>query len=150
MLVISNFDITRMVTPWIVQHKVYSCYYFNILDDVTQKNFKRIESAICYLVWFFTFKPTDFFFFFYSIAVGLEVIEEGTPLDSDSDVGHYLGSDSPDSRKFILQMQRLNSRVNELERNVQQNSVGFWSKMAFFAFTIINPILLHWLFSKRR
>ena len=114
-------------------------------------NFKRIESAICYLVWFFTFKPIYLFiFFFYSIAVGLEVIEEGTPLDSDSDVGHYLGSDSPDSRKFILQMQRLNSRVNELERNVQQNSVGFWSKMVFFAFTIINPILLHWLFWKRR
>ncbi|XP_022789914.1 uncharacterized protein LOC111329467 [Stylophora pistillata] len=85
-----------------------------------------------------------------SIAVGLEVIDEGTPLDSDSDVGHYMGGDSPDSRKFILQIQRLNSRVNELERNVEHNSVGFWSKMIFFAFTIINPVLLHWLFWKRR
>ncbi|XP_027055427.1 uncharacterized protein LOC113682452 [Pocillopora damicornis] len=85
-----------------------------------------------------------------SIAVGLEVIGEGTTLESDSDIGHYLGGDSPDPRKLILQMQRLNSRVNELERNVEHNSVGFWSKMIFFTFTIINPILLHWLFWRRR
>ena len=94
----------------------------------------------------------NFFFMFSlgSIAVGLEVIEEGTPLDSDSDVGHYVGNDVSDTRKCILQIQQLNRRVRELERNVDTHSVGFWSKIAFFAFTIINPILLHWLFWKRR
>ncbi|KAJ7383056.1 hypothetical protein OS493_030942 [Desmophyllum pertusum] len=85
-----------------------------------------------------------------SIAVGLEVIEEGTPLDSDTDIGHYMGSDMSDTRKCILQVQQLNRRVRDLERNVDSNSVGFWSKIAFFAFTIINPIILHWLFVKRR
>jgi len=85
-----------------------------------------------------------------SIAVGLEVIEEGAPLDSDNDVGHYMGNDVSDIRKFILQIEQLNRRVRDLERNVDTNTVGFWSKVAFFAFTIINPILLHWLFWKRR
>ncbi|XP_078382768.1 uncharacterized protein LOC144665390 [Oculina patagonica] len=85
-----------------------------------------------------------------SIAVGLEVIEEGTPLDSDSDVGHYVGNDMSDTRKCVLQIQQLNRRVRDLERDVDRNSVGFWSKMAFFAFTIINPIILQWLFWKRR
>lgn len=85
-----------------------------------------------------------------SIAVGLEVIEEGAPLDSDSDVGHYMGNDVSDTRKCILQIQQLNRRVRDLERNVDMNSVGFWTKIAFFAFTIINPILLNWLFWKRR
>lgn len=85
-----------------------------------------------------------------SIAVGLEVIEEGAPLDSDSDVGHYVGNDVSDTRKCILQIQQLNRRVRELERNVDTHSVGFWSKIAFFAFTIINPILLQWLFWRRR
>lgn len=89
-------------------------------------------------------------FSFGSIAVGLEVIEEGAPLDSDNDVGHYMGNDVSDIRKFILQIQQLNRRVRDLERNVDTNTVGFWSKVAFFAFTIINPILLHWLFWKRR
>ena len=87
---------------------------------------------------------------FGSIAVGLEVIEEGAPLDSDSDVGHYMGNDVSDTRKCILQIQQLNRRVRDLERNVDTNSVGFWTKIAFFAFTIINPILLNWLFWKRR
>lgn len=99
-------------------------------------------------------KPFSQFFFFMfslgSIAVGLEVIEEGAPLDSDSDVGHYVGNDVSDTRKCILQIQQLNRRVRELERNVDTHSIGFWSKIAFFAFTIINPILLHWLFWKRR
>lgn len=97
------------------------------------------------------FSQFNFFMFSLgSIAVGLEVIEEGAPLDSDSDVGHYVGNDVSDTRKCILQIQQLNRRVRELERNVDTHSVGFWSKIAFFAFTIINPILLHWLFWKRR
>ena len=91
-------------------------------------------------------------FSFGSIAVGLEVIEEGAPLDtcSDSGIGHYMGNDVLDTRKCILEIQQLNRRVRDLERNMDTNSVGFWSKIAFFAFTIINPILLHWLFWKRR
>lgn len=87
---------------------------------------------------------------FGSIAVGLEVIEEGAPLDGDTDVRHYMGNDVSDTRKCILQIQQLNRRVRDLERNVDMNSVGFWTKIAFFAFTIINPILLNWLFWKRR
>lgn len=87
---------------------------------------------------------------FGSIAVGLEVIEEGAPLDGDTDVRHYMGNDVSDMRKCILQIQQLNRRVRDLERNVDMNSVGFWTKIAFFAFTIINPILLNWLFWKRR
>ena len=87
---------------------------------------------------------------FGSIAVGLEVIEEGAPLDSDSDAGHYMGNDVSDTRKCLLQIQQLNRRVRDLERNVDTNSVGFWFKIAFFAFKIINPILLNWLFWKRR
>lgn len=85
-----------------------------------------------------------------SIAVGLEVIEEGAPLGGDTDVRHYMGNDVSDTRKCILQIQQLNRRVRDLERNVDMNSVGFWTKIAFFAFTIINPILLNWLFWKRR
>ena len=106
-----------------------------------------IESKPYCPAWFFIL---NWIYSFYSIAVGLEVIGEGTTLESDSDIGHYLGGDLPDPRKLILQMQQLNSRVNELERNVEHNSVGFWSKMIFFTFTIINPILLHWLFWRRR
>ena len=87
---------------------------------------------------------------FASIAVGLKVIEEGAPLNSDSDVGHYVGNDVSGTQKCILQIQHLNRRVRDLERNVEMNSIGFWSKIAFFAFTIINPILLNWLFWKRR
>ena len=87
---------------------------------------------------------------YFSIAVGLEVIEEGTPLDSDSDIGHYAGSDFSDTRKCLVQVQQLNRRVQDLERDLQRNTIGFWSKLAFFAFTIINPVLLHWLFWKRR
>ncbi|XP_068706459.1 uncharacterized protein [Montipora foliosa] len=85
-----------------------------------------------------------------SIAVGLEVIEEGNPIDSDSDMGHYAGSDLSDTGKFLIQVQQLNRRVRELERDLQRSTMGVWSKLAFFAFTIINPILLHWLFLKRR
>ena len=87
---------------------------------------------------------------FSSIAVGLEVIEEGNPIDSDSDMGRYAGSDLSDTGKFLIQVQQLNRRVRELERDLQRNTMGVWSKLAFFAFTIINPILLHWLFLKRR
>lgn len=87
---------------------------------------------------------------YFSIAVGLEVIEEGTPLDSDGEVGHYMGNDLSDTRKCLIQVQQLNRRVRDLERDLQRNTVGFWSKLAFFAFTIINPIILHWLLWKRR
>ena len=87
---------------------------------------------------------------FFSIAVGLEVIEEGTPLDSDGEVGHYMGNELSDTRKCLIQVQQLNRRVRDLERDLQRNTVGFWSKLAFFAFTIINPIILHWLLWKRR
>jgi len=86
----------------------------------------------------------------FSIAVGLEVIEEGTPLDSDSDVAHYAGNDLSDTRKCLIQVQQLNRRVRDLERDLERNTVGFWSKLAFFALTIINPVILHWLFWNRR
>ena len=105
---------------------------------------------ITHLIFHKAFFMLVVLFCFGSIAVGLEVIEEGTPLDSDSDVGHYMVNDMSDSRKCILQIQQLNRRVRELEGNVDRNSVGFWSKIALFAFTIINPIILHWLFWKRR
>ncbi|XP_029180391.2 mitochondrial fission factor homolog B-like [Acropora millepora] len=85
-----------------------------------------------------------------SIAVGLEVIEEGNPLDSDTDLGHYASSDFSDTRKYGIQVQQLSRRVRDLERDLQSNTMGFWSKLAFFTLTIINPLLLHWLFLKRR
>lgn len=115
--------------------------YNSDFNSVSNENQPFVLSHFSYFFLLFSFG---------SIAVGLEVIEEGAPLDSDNDVGHYMGNDVSDIRKFILQIQQLNRRVRDLERNVDTNTVGFWSKVAFFAFTIINPILLHWLFWKRR
>ena len=79
--------------------------------------------------------------------MGLEVIEEGTPLDSDND---YVRSDVMDTVKYIGQLQQLNRKVRDLEIQIERRSVGFWTKVAFLAFTIINPLILHWLFLRRR
>ena len=65
--------------------------------------------------------------------------------DSDSDE-HAIEDEVTDMRKSII---KLKARVSTLER--QCNSFpGFWSKALFFALTIINPVILHWLFWRRK
>ena len=53
-----------------------------------------------------------------------------------------------DLRKSVV---KLNRRVAVLEREMEQHGTfGFWSKLLFFTFTIVNPVILSWLFGRRR
>ena len=45
----------------------------------------------------------------------------------------------------------LNSRVTWLEKKVEQKeSNSFWKTTLVCLLTIINPIIIHWLFNRRR
>ena len=82
---------------------------------------------------------------FPSISAELDKIGEMNLHGSDSDE-HMVVDEVTDLRKSVI---KLKARVLILERE-SNRSPGFWSKAFFFAFTIINPMILHWLFWRRR
>jgi hypothetical protein len=71
-------------------------------------------------------------------------------------LSHQLGensgnSDEDSGTQLQGEIVRLNKRVESLEKKMsEKQSNGFW-KTTFVCFlTIINPIIIHWLFSSRR
>ena len=85
---------------------------------------------------------------FFSIRTGLEIIDEVNPLMSDSEESFAHEYEVVDLRKSVI---KLNRRVALLERDIEhRGTFGFWSKILFFTFTIINPLILSWLFGRRR
>lgn len=86
--------------------------------------------------------------FIYSIRTGLEIINEVNPLQSDSEESFAHEYEVVDLRKNVV---KLNRRVAALEREITQSGTfGFWSKLVLFTFTFINPIILSWMFGRRR
>jgi hypothetical protein len=79
----------------------------------------------------------------------LEIIEEVNPLANDSEEESFAHEyEVVDLRKSVI---RLNRKVATIEREIEQNGTfGFWSKILFFTFTIVNPLILSWMFGRRR
>jgi len=83
-----------------------------------------------------------------SIRTGLEIIDEVAPIQSDSEESYAHEFEVVDLRKSVI---KLNRRVAVLEREIEQHGTfSFWSKMLLFTFTFVNPIVLTWLFGRRR
>ncbi|EDO36292.1 predicted protein [Nematostella vectensis] len=82
-----------------------------------------------------------------SIKTGLEIAEQVNPMDSDSEEEYATEYEVTDLRKSVCILHR---RVSMLEKEVDRNTMGFWSKMFIFTMTIVNPLLLQWLFGGRR
>lgn len=85
----------------------------------------------------------------FSILSGLEIIQEVNPHMNDSDEESFAHEyEVVDLRKSVI---RLNRRVAVIEREIERNGTfGFWSKMLFFTLTIVNPLILTWMFGRRR
>lgn len=79
----------------------------------------------------------------------MEIIEEVDPSLNDSDEESFAHEyEVVDLRKSVI---RLNRKVAIIEREMERNGTfGFWSKMFFFTLTIINPLVLTWMFGRRR
>lgn len=79
----------------------------------------------------------------------MEIIEEVDPSLNDSDEESFAHEyEVVDLRKSVI---RLNRKVAIIEREMERNGTfGFWSKMLFFTLTIINPLVLTWMFGRRR
>ena len=71
-------------------------------------------------------------------------------------LSHQLGensgnSDEDSGTQLQGEIVRLNKRVESLEKKMsEKQSNGFWKTTFVCLLTIINPIIIHWLFSSKR